>query len=334
MKRRAVAITMLAVLLLPFMSLSAGEIEEDQGVYEYVLTKISGDQQTNLAQLKKAFSQAGWQVLATDVHRSPSGCNYKAIVVSVYDSAYGAQLLGYNAQTAPFALVDRVNLFEDENGLNVSIVNPVNVLRTVLMDDEKYTAFADAHRQKLREIIASALKGTVSRKQYGEIRDEGYIGRTMGVMAGGAFAEKIETVARFNEANIDAVVNNIKTALQNNKGEWGIVARYVLKVPGRSLAVIGLSSPKIESRSYEIVKEGGDDSREDFRCPGIAHAGAYPFELVITGTGKQLQAQMVEAMYRMKMFFEDAGMMAFASNMTMPGSIQDEVEAVVKQAAK
>jgi len=38
----------------------------------------------------------------------------------------------------------------------------------------------------------------------------------------------------------------------------------------------------------------------------------------------------VDEMYRMKVYFEDAGMMAFAKNMTMPGSIQDEIEDMMR----
>jgi len=30
-------------------------------------------------------------------------------------------------------------------------------------------------------------------------------------------------------------------------------------------------------------------------------------------------------MYRMKMYFEDAGMWAFMKNMSMPGEIEDEI---------
>ena len=37
-------------------------------------------------------------------------------------------------------------------------------------------------------------------------------------------------------------------------------------------------------------------------------------------------------MYRMKMYFEDAGKWAFAKNMGMPGSMQDEMQSQIKKA--
>lgn len=42
-----------------------------------------------------------------------------------------------------------------------------------------------------------------------------------------------------------------------------------------------------------------------------------------------VRVQMVNAMFRMKMLFEDAGNWAFMKNMGMPGSIADEIQAQV-----
>ncbi len=331
MKRSGIFLLFFLLFSLTFAS---STLDEEQGVYEYVLMKIGDPPNTCVDQLTKAFDAENWRVLTITETASPQGCQFRTWVLAVYDSSYGQRLLGINKKTAPFALVDRINLFQDENGLHVSIVNPVNILRTVLMEDKKYLDFADQHRQTLRRIIKSALKGTESRKQYGQIRDEGYIGRTMGVMAGGDFIDKIETVASLHQSDLEKVLENFKTAVKNHKGKWGITDYYTLRIPEQGLIVVGLSSPKIEARSFDIVKEGADDEREDFRCPGIAHAAAYPFEAVIVKNGSGINIQIVEAMYRMKMYFEDAGMMAFAANMTMPGSIQDEVTALFQQIAK
>ena len=39
--------------------------------------------------------------------------------------------------------------------------------------------------------------------------------------------------------------------------------------------------------------------------------------------------EAIDAMFRMKMYFEDAGQMKFARNMMMPGSIADELKGIV-----
>ena len=40
---------------------------------------------------------------------------------------------------------------------------------------------------------------------------------------------------------------------------------------------------------------------------------------------------MIDGMFRMKMYFEDAGKMKFAANMRMPGSIEDEIRDKVEE---
>ena len=89
----------------------------------------------------------------------------------------------------------------------------------------------------------------------------------------------------------------------------------------------------MDSKSFEIVRSGSDDSRSDLKCPGLAHAGAYPIEVVVRRDGNSVKIQCVDAMYRMKMYFEDAGKWAFMKNMGMPGSIAEEIRAQVKAGA-
>jgi hypothetical protein len=98
------------------------------------------------------------------------------------------------------------------------------------------------------------------------------------------------------------------------------------------VAVLGVTGERMEARSFTIVGKGTDDSREDFACPGLDHAAAYPIELVFTEEDGSVNIHMVDAMFRMKMFFEDAGMMSFARNMGMPGSIADEIKSMVEAA--
>ena len=49
-----------------------------------------------------------------------------------------------------------------------------------------------------------------------------------------------------------------------------------------------------------------------------------PLEVVLRTTADGTTVELIDAMYRMKKFFEDAGKWAFMKNMTMPGSLADE----------
>ena len=51
--------------------------------------------------------------------------------------------------------------------------------------------------------------------------------------------------------------------------------------------------------------------------------------IALTDTGELL---LIDEMFRMKMYFEDAGKMKFAANMAMPGSIEDELRDLIEEA--
>ena len=72
--------------------------------------------------------------------------------------------------------------------------------------------------------------------------------------------------------------------------------------------------------------------RKKHAYPGITHAAGYPIEIVVVDESDGVKVRLVNIMYRMKMYFEDAGKFAFAKNMGMPGSIQDELEGQIKTA--
>ena len=316
---------------LPLKPVAQETLLAEQGVYEWVITtSVSFDEAIPL--LQKRIADSPFRLLAIVSMKSPDDCTYRSNVFVLYDSVYAEKLLDINPLTAPFALTDRINLFEDENGVHVSVVNPLNINRTVLLNDEKYQTLSAEHLKALREVILSALPGKELKKQYGQFRKKGYIGRTMGVMAGGPFDEKIQTIASRKGGDFTGILSQLEKGLARPGKKWGLKAVYFLRIPGRNIAVIGVSGEEMESRSFSIVKAGNDKTRKKFKCPGIAHAAAYPIEVVVRQVNDGVKVQMVDAMYRMKMFFEDAGKWAFAKNMTMPGSIQSEIKEQIENA--
>jgi hypothetical protein len=94
--------------------------------------------------------------------------------------------------------------------------------------------------------------------------------------------------------------------------------------------ILGISGTPLDTKSFEIVGAGDDDARSGFACPGLGHAGAYPFEIVVAKEGDDCKVRMVAPMFRMKIFFEDAGKWAFMKHMGMPGSVASEVTDRIK----
>jgi len=299
--------------------------ESKKGVYEFVVQNIQQSFEEASDQLEQAIQSSEFQFVAKINQGSTEKCEYQTRVFVFYDPNYAKQLLQINSLTAPFALADRINVFEDENGVHVSIVNPANINRTIFLDDEAYNELSDSHRLSIRKLIQSVIKGTASEKQYGPIRKKGHIGKTMGVMAGGPFNEKIKNVAEISDVDFDDVISKLENVL-STEGKWQLKHQYTLNLTNENVAILGVSSAKVASKSFDIVKAGSDKSRKKLTCPGIAHAAAYPIEVVVAKEEAKIKIRLVNIMYRMKMYFEDAGKWAFAKNMKMPGSIQGEIE--------
>jgi hypothetical protein len=311
---------------------AAAQAKAEFGVYEYVVEGARGGVDAAAGAVEAAIGRAGWQLLAKVDAGVPQGCRYKARVFAVADPEYARKLLAANRRTAPFAVVDRINVFEDEAGTHVALVNPESVNRTILMDDAAWAEPTRSHLEALRHLLAGAVAGRTSEREFGEKRSAGYIGRTMGVMAGGRFSEKVQDEAVVGGTDWRAVAAKVREGLLRPGGKWGLHLAYELELPEHETVVFGTTGTPMDSQSFSIVGAGGDDARRSYQCPGLAHAGAYPIEVVVTREGEQVKVRSVDAMYRMKLFFEDAGKWAFMKNMGMPGSIHDEIAGQIKAA--
>ena len=180
MKMKVPGRAVTAVLALTvIMSVTAGAVIADDagyGVYEYVVEQASGTLDEIAGALEEGAAAGGWKVLAGIDAGVPDDCTFRARVLVLYDSLYASRIISANPETGPFAALDRVTVFEDENGVHVSVVNPHSINRTILMDDSAYEEMTETHLVALREMIASAVEGTPSTTQYGQFREEGYIG--------------------------------------------------------------------------------------------------------------------------------------------------------------
>lgn len=300
------------------------------GVYQYVVHQAEGSVESVAAAIASAAAGAGFQLLARVPVGAPAGCGFQAEVVALYALDYGGKVVAANRRTGPFAVVDRVNVFEDEKGVHVSVLNPRSVLRTVLMDDQKHAALIESHLSALRALVSGVVKGTPASQDYGEAREKGYIGKTMGVMAGGPFTEKVQDVGVVGGGDWKGIAERVRAGLEKKGPKWGLHLAYTLEIPEAETVVLGSTGTPMDSQSFQIVGAGADSARDGLKCPGLAHAGAYPLEVVVTKDAGSVRVRLVDTMYRMKLYFEDAGKWAFMKNMGMPGSIHDELAAQIK----
>ncbi len=317
----------LMIVFIGILSLSAeNSFAKDKfGVYEYVIRSAEGGFEEISDSLLSGIESSDWELLATVNAGVPNDCGYQARVFILYDSSFVSSIMNANRLTGAYSAVDRVILFEDENGIHLSLVNHQSIDRTVLLDDESFDDNSKNQHEKLRELITANVNGSVSTKQYGQMRKKGFIGRTMGVMAGGDFDGKVNAVTEVEGGNLEDVAAKVRSGLGNKGKKWGIHLAFELNLPEFDTVIFGVTGTPMDSKSFDIVGAGGDDSRDGFKCAGIAHAGAYPLEVVAQTNDEGVSVSSVEAMYRMKVYFEDAGKWAFMKNMTMPGSIGSEI---------
>ncbi len=318
-------IVVLALAIITALAGLAIADEEGYGVYQYVVRDASGTLDEIGGAIEAGAAAEGWKVIAAIDAGVPDDCPFGARVIVLYDSLYAARIIGANPETGPFAALDRVTVFEDENGLSVSVVNPHSINRTVLMDDSAYEEMTGSHLMALRKMITSTVDGKPGTNEYGQFREGGYIGKTMGVMAGGKFEDLLREKASVTGESYKKVARKVREGLKETSEEWGMEYAYQVDIPEFDMVILGTTGTPMDSKSFEIVRHGSDKSREDFECPGIAYAGAYPVEVVVAGRDGEVKVYMTEAMYRMKMYFEDAGKWAFMKNMSMPGTIEEEV---------
>ena len=295
-------------------------------VYES-LGSFEGDINTALANATQLLEGAGMNVLSSFEAGQATECSFGARVISFVDPSMVDQLITLDAKTAPYSIVDRVVLYSDEQGGHIAFVNPQSIYRTVFQDKKEAWDLAGEHRNRVR-----ALFGTTDSHQYGQKRDKGLINRTMGVMAGGPFEGKIETLYTIPNATLASVASRIEQNFNSGEGKWELEASYRYDLNSIDATIFGIAGREMEAKSFSIVGAGSDSARDDFECPGTAYAAAYPLEIIALQVGTDVEIQLVSAMFRMKMYFEDAGKWAFMKNMGMPGSLTSEIKDRIERA--
>jgi len=308
-------------VLLAIMIATPAMAAEELGVYVKSVEKVGGTFDETVKAVEGGLSGAGFTVLASYESGVDERCGQRAHVVVVNQDGYAEKIMA-KGPTAAFALPLRVGIYENSSGINIAFVNPSSINRTVLGDDVE-TELSESTASAIDDAITSSVKGNAVCAQIGQLRKKGYVGG----MGGGEFLKKLVT---FHEGGEYAdVLAEAKKGIESNEKDWKLV--YSME-PSEGVTLMGLTKPATEAKAFDIAGDSRESKTEP--CPGLDHAAAFPIEVVVyREDGKTMMVSMDE-MYRMKVYFEDAGNWAFMKNMTMPGNIQDELEDVVTSGIK
>lgn len=291
---------------------------QEYGTFVKVVEKASGSFDEVSMAVESGLTKAGWAILNTFDSGVQPGCKFRSRVIVFSSDAYAYALMK-NGVKAAFAVALRAGVYEDETGVHVTVVNPASINRTVI-HETKLDSFSIGVSNSLVQAISAAVPGNPVKKQTGQLRDTGRIGG----MGGGDFLDKIEEVyaaADDSDATFNKVVEGVKKGILGNKKNWKLVYTYGLSPLGP--VIFGVTESNMEARAFEIA--GDKRASSNLKFPGIDHGAAFPIEVIVYKDGGKVKVVTMDEMYRMKLYFEDAGMWAFMKNMKMPGDIESEV---------
>ena len=296
----------------------------DYGVYLKSVDKAAGSFDETVQGVEKALGEKGWQVVASYQVSVPDGCGFRAHTIAAHSPAYAEKLLARGIRAA-FALPVRIGVYEDEDGTHVAFMNPSSVNRTVLGDGTA-EKLAEDTAAELSTVIAGAAGGTRVDRQAGQMRSRGRVSG-LKMMGGGKFDDRVEVLFEkpAGEGVLEDIAGKVKAGIAGSTTGWELV--YTLELLPQGAVVLGVVSKSMESKAYSIA---GEKRKSDSSpCPGIDHAAAFPIEVVVMEEGTSVKVAILDGMYRMKVFFEDAGKLAFAKNMGMPGTIEKQIRQMV-----
>ena len=294
----------------------------EYGVYVKVVEKAKGSFDEVSNRVDSALKNAGWEILTTYTSGVPEGCTFRSRVI-VFNSPVYAKSILLNGVKAAFALPLRAGIYEDESGISVAVLNPSSINRTMI-HEAKLDDLSLSTIQSIVDVISKNVPGSAVKKQIGEVRKKGRVGG----MGGGDFPDKIEEVyvaPDDSDATFKKVSENVRRGILENKKSWKLL--YTLDLSAQGAIIFGVTEAKMEGRAFRIA--GEKRSSDSYKFPGIDHNAAFPIEVIVYKDGGKVKVVLLDGMYRMKVYFEDAGNWAFMKNMGMPGQIQGEIVEMV-----
>jgi hypothetical protein len=354
-------IKLIAVLIL-FISISIHA--SDHGIYLLTVSNIKGDIEKVGDELKTKLKSADYDILAyndvavPDIVRpkKEDQCGFKAKLILMSSDEY-TKMVTARGNKYLIASFIRVGIYETQNGIQVTIGDIETINRIIfndLWENEKqneYNSVVNKTKEFKKNIVKTihSISGGVKVEQAMEpIRDDEDLresARDMFMMVGPLtfFNDEDQFPLIYSRKNTEGVSgiaklkNDMKSNLKSFKPakddidyrhvaspevlKWKIVGEVYS--PDSTALVLGITRPQTEGLSFHIA--GSSRETEQNSCPGIDHVCAYPIEVLIIQKEDQLLVYSAREMFRMDMYFWDAGKMAFMNHMSMPGILDESI---------
>ena len=334
----------------------------EHGIYMRVVKNVSFDYNVAKGKISMMLDSTGFKVIndlevaTPDLVREDESehTGYQSGILLVTSDEYTRLLtsLGNKYLVASFI---RVGFHEDNEGLHITIADIETINRIVFndLDDDQYLKIVEAtkkYKSKLINTIHSAEVGENVKEAMEPIRDDEDLrdgSKDMFMMVGpmtffddeDQFPVIMEVEMDNPENAIEQLISTMKSNLEkfeplqddieyrwsaNGKIDlkWQIVGKN--SAPDSRAVLLGITRPRTEALSFQIAGEKRSDDNN--LSPGMDHVTAYPIEILILAEDGKLRVLSLREMFRMDMYFWDAGKMAFMNYMQMPGTLDESIK--------
>lgn len=352
----------LIMILLIWSSIGSAS---DHGIFLKTHEQISEDITTVQKELVRVLEENSFSILYNSDVTTPDyvrdveeeHCGFKAKLI-VFSSDKFANMITQTDNKYLIAGFLRVGIYEDQNGVNVNIVDPETIVRIVfndLYENEKINEYnkivanAKSFKDELVSILHMVSRGTQVNLPMEPIRDDEDLAESskdMFMMVGqmtlfndedqfpniySAPKDSGTTAVSLSEKftkNLDLYKpseDDLEYRWTQNPEfdlKWNVVSKLASR-DGKAI-LLGITRRRTEGVSFHIAGSSREDDLN--KCPGIDHAAAYPIEILFIEDEQNVNVFMHREMFRMDMYFWDAGMAAFMDHMSMPGILDESIK--------
>ncbi|MBT8379830.1 MAG: hypothetical protein KJN64_11410 [Ignavibacteria bacterium] len=353
MYRLTISITL---LLLSFV-IYADDVEH--GMYMLTVKNAKGDFNQINSFVVKSIESSGFRILADRDVSTPDNvreegedlCGYKGKLIVFTNDDYINMLTSFGNKYLVASFL-RIGIHETNEGIQIIIADPETINRIIFndLDDENYEK-AVMKTLPFKSKIITTLHSLKLGTNVEEIRDPKRstedlreASRDMFMMVGPMtffddedqfpkiYSQKNENGSQGLENLKQKMFKNIEnfqpteddteyrwTKEPKEDLKWKVVGKVIS--PDKKAIMFGLTRNRTEAVSFYIV---GDETEEN-KCPGLDHLTAYPIEVLLMIDDGEDVVYTPREMFRMDMYFWDAGMGAFMNHMSMPDILDESI---------
>lgn len=336
-------------------------IASDHGIYLQTVSNISSDVEIVATKVDSELVKNGYSILSNREISTPDMvredkqdlCGYEAKLI-IFTSPEYIDLLTSFGNKYLVASFLRAGIYQTPAGTQITFANPETINRVIFNDleEEKYKEIIDATikvKQELVDLTHALQLGENVNIELEPIRDDEDLfeaSRDMFMMVGPMtfFQDEDQFPMIYSEENtagiqgLTILLNKIQSNLKEFEPmeddieyrwtpnptdlQWEVIAETFSA--DSAAVLLGITRPRTEAVSFRIAGEKRQD--ENNFCPGIDHCSAYPIEVLLISEENIINVYSPREMFRMDMYFWDAGKMAFMNYMQMPGILDESIK--------